>query len=143
MQSKEDILRIKISMGWLSMLAVVIVMLVCMIYASIFEGNAFKALYRDPSPTGIVSLQALLAVYALMPLFVYVIGGIRLRALRWLPGIFAILMLLYFGLHHAGHTYSGDRPTVVSHLLDVAHHLLAIWVVVNSIRWAKLKPEAQ
>jgi hypothetical protein len=141
MKVQENFLRTNISIGWIAMLAVVLIMLVNMIYVSIFADDGFKALHRDPSPRGMNSLQIILASYAMMPVIVAIIGSMSKRAFRWIPAVYAILILLYFVLHHVGHTYVGERPSFSSHILDLVHHILAIWVIVNSIKWAKFKPE--
>lgn len=141
MNVREESLRNQIAIGWIGMLLVVVLMLVSMTIAGVYDNDGFKALHQDPGTDGLQMLQFMLGSYALMPVVVSLLGMVPMRAVRWLAVVYAILIMFYFTLHHASHAVHGERPTTSSHMLDIAHHALALWVVINSIRWARIKPE--
>lgn len=140
MQSQEESLRHQIALGWVLELLVVLLMLLFMVYDSVFMNNNFRALFRDPGTMGIKMLTYVLGFYALMPVFVHLVHGLRTRIGRWFAAGAATLGFFYFLLHHLGHMQFGDRPNFTSHVFDLILHAIALWVIINSVKWAKLPP---
>lgn len=136
MQLKEERLCAQIGFGWLILLLLLLSMLVCMILDSAISGN-FTPLAKDPGALGLKHLVVVMALYALFPVLTYLIQGSGMRKLRWVIVTFSILFLLYFLAHHAGHWIRGERPNFISHILDIAHHLAALWLIVSSVKWAR------
>lgn len=137
MQSAEESLRGRIALGWVMQLLVVVIMLQFMIYASVFMDDNFRSLRRDPGVLGLQTLVYIFGVYALMPIYVHLVHGMRIRFFRWIAVAVAALAFVYFLLHHLSHVQRGERPDFTSHVFDLVLHLISLWVIVNSVRWAK------
>jgi hypothetical protein len=140
MQRFEDTLRDQIALGWITNLVVGCLMFVFMTMESAIADNHFKVLKFDPGAQGLKVLVFLVPVYALMPIFVYVVHELRLRVLRWIAVVTASLGLLFFLLHHMSHWYFGSRPDLASHMIDLTLHTVGLWVLINSVRWALAPP---
>lgn len=142
MASHEETLRSRIALGWALELLVVAFVMIHMTIDSILADNDFLMLGVDPGPKGLKGLVYLVAIMALTPILVHWIHGVSLRALRWVPVAIAFLAFLFFVLHHLTHWHYGQRSSVSSNVLDVTIHLIGLWVIVNSIRWARFKAPA-
>ena len=134
---REENFPIRISMGWVLMLLILTMVLIVMIMHSIVVVGNFNDLQKDPGRYGMNLIISVLGFYAVMPLFIYIAEKTRIRALRWMMVVFASIFLLFFALHHLSHWQFGDRPDVFSHILEMAHHAIAIWVIYLSVRWAR------
>lgn len=137
MQSEEESLRGRIALGWVMQLLVVVIMLLFMAYASVFMNDDFRSLFRDPGVLGLRTLVYILAFYTLMPIYVHLVHGARPRLFRWIAVAAGALAFVYFLLHHLSHVQRGERPDFTSHVFDLVHHVVSLWVVVNSVRWAR------
>jgi hypothetical protein len=143
MQPEEESLRSRIAIGWVMLLVLVVIMLDFMTMSSILANDNFKLLRMDPGPSGLVMLVWVLGLLALMPLYVHWVHPMRSRIPRWIAVVVAVLTFLYFLLHHLAHWAAGQRPDPTSHVFDVIFHLFGLWVIVNSIRWARFRrPDA-
>jgi hypothetical protein len=136
MSLQENSLRSQIALGWVLMLLIMTIMLAFMIVQSSFMNNNFASLRDDPGQAGLDWIVYVLAVYILMPIYINVTAGWRHPLFKYLPVVAAALILAYFIVHHTSHWYAGDRPTFSSNVLDVLHHVVTLWVLVNSIRLA-------
>jgi hypothetical protein len=136
MQSQEESLRNQIALGWVMMLLTVIIMFEFMIIGSILMDNNFATIHMDPGES-IKWMVYLIALYALMPVYVHVVHGMKSRLLRWGAVAVAGLGFFFFLLHHLSHWNIGQRPDFGSHVLDLVLHLISLWVIVNSVRWAR------
>ena len=132
-------LTTKISLGWtISLLAQTIVLLMMVVHSLLTEvATNFRSLKGDPGRQGLVIITYMVAVYALMPLYVFFVDKYKSRALRWIGVGAAVFAFLFQLLHHLSHLYFGQRPTFTSHVMDLVIHTVGIWVIVNSIRWAR------
>jgi hypothetical protein len=144
MQLREESLRSQIALGWAINLAIMSIMLGFMILQSILTEaeSGFRSLHFDPGRSGAKWLVFVIALYALMPAYVSLVNGLRPRIFRWIAVALAAVGLVFFLLHHLSHWYFGQRPDFSSHVLDLTLHLIGLWVLVNSVRWAKLPPSA-
>jgi hypothetical protein len=140
MPPKEESLCQQIALGWTLELALQAMMLGFMIIDSILMDDNFSSLRHDPGPHGAKVLVFPIALYALMPVYVYLVHGIRPRVFRWLAVAVAVLGFLFYILHHLSHWVHGQRPDLSSNVFDITLHLMGLWVVVNSIRWARYRP---
>ncbi|HKH43530.1 MAG TPA: hypothetical protein VKM72_02585 [Thermoanaerobaculia bacterium] len=136
MQHQEESLRNQIALGWTLNLLMIAIMLLFSTVESILMDNGFATLRMDPGES-IKWMVYLIALYALMPVYVYLIHGLRTRIGRWLAVGLAVVGFFYFLLHHLSHWQIGQRPDLSSHVLDLTFHAIAIWVIVTSIRWAR------
>jgi hypothetical protein len=136
MQSSEESLRNQIALGWVMMLLVVVITFVFMTIASILMDNNFATLRMDPGDS-IKWLVYLIGLYALMPVYVHLVHGMRTRVFRWAAVALAALSFVFFLLHHLSHWQIGQRPDLSSHVLDVVLHLISLWVIVSSVKWAR------
>jgi hypothetical protein len=140
MHASGESLRHQVALGWVMQLLMLITMFQMMTVNSILADTNFQTLRKDPGKS-LAWLVYLLAIYALMPMVVYLVDGLRPRVFRWLAVALSCLGFLFFLLHHLGHWYMGQRPTFGSHVLDLSLHLNSLWVIVSSIRWARVPPE--
>jgi len=135
----QDNYHSKVAMGWISQLIVILIVLVFAIYQSVYDDDNFAALLADPGSEGFTLLVVITATYALMPYVVYIIQSTKVRFLRWIPVAVAALNLLFFFLHHWKHIMNGTRTNLMSHTLDIVLHIIGVWILVYSIRWARSK----
>ena len=136
MQPQEESLRNQIALGWVMELLILAFMFVFMVIDSIVADNSFMSIRMDPGPST-HWLVYLVGVYALMPIYVHLVHGLRPRVFRWLAVALATLGFLFFLLHHLAHWQAGQRPDLSSHAFDLVLHLISLWVIFNSIRWAR------
>lgn len=136
MQSREESLRHQIALGWVLKLLVEAIILIFMIIASTLQDNDFFAIRVDPGQS-IRWMVYLIAISALMPIYVHSVHGLRPRVFRWLAVAVAAVSFFFFLLHHLSHWQAGQRPDLSSHVLDLVLEVVSLWVVVQSLRWAR------
>jgi hypothetical protein len=137
MQLQQESLRSQIALGWVMQLIVLTIMLQFMTVESILMDNNFRSLRFDPGREGLKMIVYLIALYALMPVYVHLVHGMKPRVYKWIAVGLAVLGFLFFLLHHLAHWTYGQRPDFSSHVLDLVLHLIGLWVIVNSVRWAR------
>jgi hypothetical protein len=135
---REESLRTQIALGWITILAVLCWIFAIMICESAMSNTNFRDLLRDPGVQGISSLVFIGAFYGLMPLYVNLVSGLRPRIFRWIAVAAAGLCLIFWILHHLSHVHAFTRRTFTSNVLDLTLHALALWVLINSIKWANI-----
>lgn len=135
---REETLRTQIAIGSITNLLILCMMFAFMITGSALADNGFRALHRDPGIRGLNMLVYMVPYYALMPIYVYWVSGLRLRFLRWVAVANAGLGFVFWILHHLSHWHFGERPDFGSHVMDLTLHAVGLWVLVQSITWAKL-----
>jgi hypothetical protein len=136
MQSREESLRHQIALGWVLKLLVEAITLLFMTITSILQDNDFFTLKGDPGQS-IHWMVYLIAVSALMPIYVHSVHGLRPRLFRWVAVAVAALSFVFYLLHHLGHWQAGQRPDLSSHVLDLVMEVVSLWIVVQSVRWAR------
>ena len=139
---RHDRLGVQIALGWITCLLVLLAQLAHMMLTSMLTeaSQYFASLHFDPGQSGLKMLVLMVPYYALMPIYVSLVSGMRISLFRWVAVALASLGLVFNILHHLSHWYGGQRPTFSSHVIDLTLHIVGLWVVVNSIRWAKLPP---
>jgi hypothetical protein len=137
MKTQEDSLRNQVALGWVLQLLVLAISVVFMIIDSVLMEDNFRDLLVDPGRLGLKVLTYIFAVYALMPVYVNLVHGLRARFFRWVAVGVAAVGFIYFLMHHLSHWQAGQRPTFTSHVFDLILHLIGLWVIANSIRWAR------
>jgi len=137
MAFEEESLRGRIALGWVINLLLVIVGLLFNTIYSILMDDSFRSLRVDPGLPGLKLLTYVIAFYALMPLYVHLVHGLGIRLFRWLSVAFASLAFVFFFLHHLSHWRIGQRPDLTSNVFDLTLHIVGLWVIVNSIKWAR------
>lgn len=135
--SDSDNMRNQIALGWVSLLLVLVIMLLFMIVQSAFDNDGFSALRSDPGRAGLRTMTYAVGIYALMPTVTYLLDAARPRALRWLMPAFVTANILFMLMHHLSHWHAGQRPNFNTHFLDLVYHLIGLWVLYCSIRWAR------
>jgi hypothetical protein len=78
------------------------------------------------------------AAYPVLPVYIHLVHGRKTRLFRWIAVALAALGFLFFLLHHLSHWTLGQRPDLSSHVLDLAIEVISLWVLVNSVKWARL-----
>lgn len=136
MKHSEESLAHQISLGWIASFALLAMTLIGMILQGMLSEVDFLGLRKDPGFEGVILMKILSGIYVLTAIGVYTFGSSRF--FRWVAVALAIVMFVFMVLHHLGHWVAGERIGVMSHVMDVLHHLSMGWVVLNSIRWARL-----
>jgi steroid 5-alpha reductase family enzyme len=146
MHTEELSLRSQIALGWIAILLVGSMVFNFAIIQSLLTevDKRFRTLRFDPGIEGMKILVFPVAFYALMPVYVFLVndGRSRVRVFRWLAVSFAAVGFVFNLLHHLQHWYFGQKPDFSAHVPDLAIHVLGLWVLVNSVRWARLPPAA-
>lgn len=137
MQSREESLRNQIALGWTLAVLVIVLMLALMIIGSTLQDPNYLPLDKDPGRAGLRHLTWVLGFMALLPIYVHLVHGVRARIGRWIAAVLSIAGFFYFLLHHLAHWAYGQRPEPITHVLDVVLHVVLIWVIVNSFKWAR------
>ncbi|SRR6266545_2078292 len=140
MQLREESLRNQIALGWvMNGVALANAFAFMIIEASVMSNN-FRGIRIDPGATA-KWLVFLIALYPLMPIYIHVAHGLKSRLFRWIGVALAALGFIFFLLHHLSHWTQGQRPTPSSHVFDVAIEIISVWVLYNSVRWARFPRE--
>ena len=139
----QEKLSIQVAMGWVMLLLVLTVSLVMMIVAGIVANDGFTVMRADPGKGGMMLLVYVFGVYAVMPIAVTLAQRTRAAAARWAVTVMSVLLFLFFFVHHLSHWTAGERPNFNSHFLEVAHHIIAVWVIYSSVRWARTASAAR
>jgi hypothetical protein len=126
----------QVAFGWGLLLLEMTLSLAVMIVDNIFMSNNFAQLRKDPGPNFMPILLYVFGLYALMPIYVFLVDRIGFRLFRWIAVAVGIFMFLFFLMHHVSHWRVGERPTFASHILDLTIDITGLWVAYNSIRWA-------
>lgn len=127
----------RIALGWITVLVLLLVLLTTMIVFSAFDNDGFTMLRKDPGRVGLRQMTFLVALYAIMPILVYAFDRVRFAGLRWMMVAFAGANFFYLLLHHLSHWQGGERPTLGSHMIDIAINIVGVWLIYNSVRWAR------
>ena len=136
MKHSEESLAHQIALGWIASLAILTTTLLSMALFGMFSEADFLALRKDPGYDGVFLVKILSAVYLFAAIGVYAFGSSRI--FRWVATSVAIVAFLLMVLHHLSHWVAGERVGLMSHLMDVLHHVSMGWVILNSLRWARL-----
>lgn len=130
-----------IAMGWISLLLILAVGVMMLMMTSLVTHQTIM-LERDPGVQGVAMITWLFALYAVMPVVVYGADRIDFKPLKWAVVVLTILLLVYFILHQLSHWRFGERPTLTSHALETSHHLVSLWIIYMSVKWALEKRPA-
>jgi hypothetical protein len=142
MQHQEENLRNQIALGWVMNGVVLALAFAFLIIESSVMSNDFRSIRIDPGTTT-QWLVYIVALYPLMPIYIYFAHERRWRIFRWVAVAVACLAFVFFLLHHLSHWNLGQRLGVSSHVFDVAIEIVSVWVIVQSVRWAKIRrPDA-
>ena len=142
---RSDRLGVQIALGWIACLLVLLGQITYMMLEGMLTeaSQYFVSLHFDPGQSGLKMIIFMVPYYALMPVYVSIVSGLRSRLFRWLAVASASVALVFGILHHLSHWYGGQRPNFSSHVIDLTLHIIGSWVVFNSIKWAKLPPTAE
>jgi hypothetical protein len=139
----QEKLSIKIAMGWVMLLLVLAVSLLMMVVAGIMADDGFSIMRKDPGKGGMMLLVYVFGFYSVMPIAVSLAQNAKSSAARWVVVAVTVFLFLFFFVHHMSHWVNGERPSLNSHFLEIAHHCIALWVISLSILWARMpKPVA-
>ena len=130
----QDTLRRHITVGWICALQlVVITFLVSLVRAAI--ANDFELFVHDPGNRGLDITIVIFAIYALIPVLVRMFDGV---VFRWTMVGAAVFFFLMSIAHQLIHMVVDKMPLSLYHVLDFSHHTVLLWVIVCSVRWARM-----
>jgi len=138
MQHQDESLRSQVALGWVMNGVVLALTFAFMIIESSVMSNDFRSIRIDPGTT-VKWLAYIVVLYPLMPIYVCFAHERRSRVFRWVAVAAACLGFVFFLLHHLSHWNLGQRPEVSSHVFDVAIEIVSVWVIVQSVRWARIR----
>lgn len=136
-QNRETSLPTQVAVGWTLILLVKTFSFSAGILFSILANDSYEILSVDP---GIRAARAFLYVFwllSLMPVFVMLSTRTEARFPRWIGVALVSALLFLTALHHGSHWHNGDRPDFNSHVIDLMNYGVGLWVLFNSIRWAR------
>lgn len=135
-----DLLPAKIALGWIASLLVQTIVMVMMIVETLLReaSTGFRSLHIDPGTQGLRMLVYAVAFYALMPVYVFAVRSLRPPAFRWIAVAASFAGFMFLLLHHLSHVFFHQRPDFTSNVMDLTLHVIGLWVIVNSIRWARV-----
>lgn len=128
-----DDLRNRIALGWISMLFCAIGGFMADLIKSAVS-NDFSKWSSDPGPIGLQIVSTVIVIYIAMPLIIRSASAVWFR---WTLVGLTVFFALFFLAHQVAHAVSGTRPFDIVHAFDFAHHVIAIWQVVLTARWAR------
>lgn len=140
--SQSDYFATQVVIGWVAFLLVTVASLVCAIVFSAYDSNNFAALFDDPGPAELRGIRYVVFFIVLIPIYVSVFAQTTIRPLRWLPIVLAACVLFWGGMHHLSHVVHGDMPTLGSNMIKFAQHAVMLWILWNSLCWARSTPSA-
>ena len=124
MAFEEESLRVRIALGWVINLLLVTIALLFGTIDSILMDDAFRSLRVDPGRQGLVSMTHILALYALMPVYIYLVHHAEAEPELALLSINAIQKSLTdqnpLVRTMALRTMSGIRVPVISQIVSLA-----------------------
>jgi hypothetical protein len=132
MKDHED-LRSAISIGWLSMFVVLVFNTLTELMMSTMRGEATHWTQHHVGTEGLIASLALMPVYALMPILTRMVSG---RWFKWVAVVLGAVIGLITVAHQLGDMLEGERVWY-SHATFLVHHVLAVLVLVASVRWLR------
>jgi hypothetical protein len=138
MKSQDDNLCHQLALGWSLQFLIKVATLLLIILRGILLENDFAHVKGDPGKSGFLFILYQYWFFAIIPILIYAVRGYRSRIARWsLVGV-AILVLVLSVLHHLSHTMAGIRPNLHSHVMDLVIEMNLIWILVISVKWARM-----
>lgn len=134
MLSKQESLRQTIIVGWITLLQLVVVMFVVSLISSAIA-NDFSAFGKDPGYLGLNIMIVVFAIYAAIPILVRAFNG---NPFRWFMVGISIFFFLFFIAHQLTHMIVDKMPLSLYSILDFSHHFIILWIIVCTIRWARI-----
>jgi hypothetical protein len=137
--SEDGQIRDRIAQGWTAMLFC----LIC---------NQLNALQRDavlndftqwaaePGTRGIYVLSGIFTIHILMPLFIRSFEG---RVFRKIAVACALLLGVVPLVHQIIHAFLSTRPPSWILIFEFVHHAVALWVLMQSVRWMRLRTSSR
>lgn len=130
----QETLRRRITVGWISALQLVVIMfVVSLVRAAI--ANDFKPFALDPGNRGLDMMIVIFAIYAVIPVLVRVFDGLLFR---WAMVGASVFFFLMFIAHQLTHMVVDKMPLSIYDVLEFSNHAVMLWVIVCSVRWARL-----
>ncbi|MEJ2418821.1 MAG: hypothetical protein P8Y45_18195 [Exilibacterium sp.] len=134
MRTVEERYRLLITIGWICLLQIVILMFLVYLMRSAVD-NDFLSWSKDPGEFGLDMMYIVFTIYIFIPILTQIFSA---KIFRWFLVLIGILFFLFFVAHQLSHMIIDNTSLSLVHLLDFAHHFLSLWVIVISIRWARL-----
>lgn len=123
-----------VAQGWILMFLIFVCITIVEFLNATVSGN-LSIYTSDEGAAALRVMVMLMLLHAFVPMLVLTFD------VRWFRWSIAVLTLL-FGLLMIGHEVmhifvAKNRDFGVFDLLDFSHHVLAIWVAILAVRWAR------
>ncbi len=102
--------------------------------------NDFRSFKDDPGTQGMNTMAVVFTIYALIPMLLCLFDG---RFFRWAMLVPALLFFLMFFGHQLGHMVVDKTPLGIDDAMNFGHHALLLWIIVCTVRWARLAAAPQ
>ncbi|MDB5815274.1 MAG: hypothetical protein JWN23_2391 [Rhodocyclales bacterium] len=135
MQATEayDSLRSRIAQAWTAMFFCVTCGFLNDLILSAAT-NDFSKWEFDPGTFGLKMVSVVMTIYIFMPIL---IRNINAHWFRWFCLVATVFFGLFFVAHQVAHALTNTRPFNIIHIFDFAHHILVVWTIVLTARWAR------
>ena len=137
MNQLDDAFRGRVAQGWIAMF----LCFACMFLMALVRdavGNDFSRWAADPGNLGLRVVSVLMTIYIFMPMLV---RNVRGHWFRWVAVGIAAFIGFFILAHQVAHALTQSRPFDIVHIFDFSHHLLTLWVVTLTVRWARVEDE--
>jgi hypothetical protein len=133
--SQDNLIRDRIAQGWTAMLFC----LICNQMNALQKDaviNNFSEWATEPGIKGIYILSGIFIIHILMPLFIRSFDGVFFRKI-------AVACALLLGVvplaHQIVHAFLETRPPSWILIFEFVHHAVALWVLVQSVKWMRVQ----
>jgi hypothetical protein len=137
--SKQDYYRRSVFIGWIVLLQAVVVMYVVTFLRAMID-NDFTDFIRHPGHGGANLMIVVMTIYLFIPVLVKIADWV---IFRWVIFGVSIFFFLFFVAHQLTHMIMDGIPLNMAHLVDFAHHIIALWVIYSAFKWARSRESVQ
>ncbi len=133
--SEDSLIRDRIAQGWTAMLFCLICNQLNVLQRDAVL-NDFSGWVVEPNLKGIYFLSGIFTLHILMPLLIRNFDGALFRKIA----VGCALVLGVFPLiHQIIHAFTETRPLTLIYVFEFVHHAVALWVLVQSVKWMRLR----
>jgi hypothetical protein len=135
--SQDSLIRDRIAQGWTAMLFCLICNQLNVLQRDAVFNN-FTGWAIEPNIKGIYFLSGIFTMHIVMPLLVRNFDGFLFRKVA----VACAVVLGVFPLaHQIIHAFTETRPLTLIYIFEFVHHAIALWVLVQSVKWMRMRTQ--